>query len=106
MVKGFVRKDSSEPGDVRSMVKSWRPSTSKASERMIQRRVSDGSTGKAGELLMPSEAFHLLSDSSFWSARSNRLVVWPSARQRRNIGSIDNNIVPTGIAILLRRTIY
>lgn len=46
---------------------SRRPSTSRASERIMQRRVSDGSTGRAGELLMPREAFHRLRDSSFWS---------------------------------------
>lgn len=69
MVKGFDFRDSTAPGALRSIVMSERPSTSRARERMMQRRVSDGSTGRGGELLIPREAFHRFRDSSFWSRR-------------------------------------
>lgn len=65
IVKGFVFRDSSAPSALRSIVMSDRPSTSRVSDRIMQRRVSAGSTGRAGELLMPSEAFHRFKDSSF-----------------------------------------
>lgn len=67
IVNGFDLRDSTAPGALRSIVISERPSTSSARERITHRRVSDGSTGRAGELLMPREAFHRLRDSSFWS---------------------------------------
>ena len=72
IVKGFVFRASREPGAVRSMVISGRPSTPRARERMMQRRLSEGSTGRAGELEMPREAFQRLRDSSFWSIRDVR----------------------------------
>ena len=67
MVNGFDLRASTEPGAVRSIVISGRPSTSRARDFMTQRRWSLGSTWISGELEMPSEAFHRLSDSSFWS---------------------------------------
>lgn len=69
IVNGFDLRDSTAPGALRSIVISGRPSTSSAREEMTQRRVSDGSTGRAGELLMPREAFHRLRDSSFSSGK-------------------------------------
>lgn len=68
MENGFDFSFSSSPGAAKSMMKSWRPSTSRPREQMIQRRVSEGSTGRRGELLIPSDAFHRLRDSSSWSA--------------------------------------
>lgn len=65
---GFDLSFSSSPGAVKSIMKSGRPSTSRPREHMMQRRVSDGSTGRGGELLIPSDAFHRLRDSSPWSA--------------------------------------
>lgn len=35
----------------------------------MQRRWSEGSTGRAGELEMPREAFQRFRDSSFWSGQ-------------------------------------
>lgn len=59
--------DSTEPGAVRSMVMSGRPSTSRASDLITQRRVSSAATGRAGEEEMPRLAFQRLRDSSFSS---------------------------------------
>ena len=100
MVKGFDFSASTEPGAVRSMVMSGRPSTSRARDLMTQRRLSLGSTGMGGEEEMPSEAFQRLRDSSFWSGReldvrSTALVqektterrskwVWDIAKVRRD----------------------
>ena len=67
MVKGFDFSASTEPGAVRSMVMSGRPSTSRASALMTQRRSSLGSTKMGGDEEMPREAFQRLRDSSFWS---------------------------------------
>lgn len=71
MVKGFVLRASTEPGAVRSMVMSGRPSTSRASDLMTQRRWSLGSTWMAGDEEIPREAFQRLRDSSFWSGRAD-----------------------------------
>ena len=67
MVKGFDFSASTEPGAVKSMVMSGRPSTSRASALMTQRRSSLGSTKMGGDDEMPREAFQRLRDSSFWS---------------------------------------
>ena len=69
MVKGVFLRSSRARGPVRSMVMSGRPSTSRASDLMTQRRWSLGSTGMGGEEEMPREAFQRLRDSSFWSGR-------------------------------------
>lgn len=61
---------------VRSIVMSGRPSTSRAKERIMQRRWSEGSTGRAGELEMPREAFQRFRDSSFWSGQGMLDTVW------------------------------
>ncbi len=67
MMNGFDFRASTEPGAVRSMVMSGRPSTSRASDLITQRRWSLGSTAIGGEEEMPREAFQRLRDSSFWS---------------------------------------
>jgi hypothetical protein len=59
------------PGCTRSMMMSSRPATSRPRERMMTLRGSDGSALDVPEP-RPSEAFHLLRDSSFWSARVER----------------------------------
>ena len=69
MVKGLDLKDSRVPGAVRSTVKSGRPWTSRASDRMIQRRLSEGSTARGAEAEIPREAFQRLRDSSSWSEK-------------------------------------
>ncbi len=65
MVNGFFLRSSRAPGAVKSMVKSGRPSTSRAKDLMTQRRVSLGSTLMAGDEESPREAFQRLRDSSF-----------------------------------------
>jgi hypothetical protein len=62
---------SNEPGCARSMMMSSRPATSRPSDRMITLRGSDGSALEVPEP-RPSEAFHLLRDSSFWSVKWER----------------------------------
>ena len=48
-------------------------------------RLSEGSTGSAGELEMPSDAFQRLRDSSFWSTLDlDRLSIeeyWENSQQ-------------------------
>ena len=67
IVNGFSFNLSTAPGALRSIVISARPSTSRARDLMMQRRVSPAGTASAGDDEMPSEAFHRLRDSSFWS---------------------------------------
>ena len=69
IMNGLVFKVSSEPGTFRSMTVSERPSTSRASDWMMHRRLSEGSTARRGELLMPRDAFQRFNDSSFWSVK-------------------------------------
>lgn len=66
-MNGLLSKASTDPGAVRSMVMSGRPSTSRARDSITQRRVSPGATGRAAPVARPREAFQRLRASSSWS---------------------------------------
>lgn len=80
-MNGLLFNASTDPGAVRSMVMSGRPSTSSARDSITQRRVSPGATGRAAPVARPREAFQRLRASSSWSV--GRSVVGDAFEEHR-----------------------
>ena len=62
-------------------------------------RVSEGSTGSAGELEMPSDAFQRLRDSSFWSTSWVRRALMKIENRRVGKYSISSQVISNDVLV-------